>query len=73
MRIAGLALEADLDRNLLEIFEGDAAGFDAGADALHIALADGEVHVDRLELDYGRKRRRTAGADELAQRDLART
>ena len=73
MRIAGLGLQADLDRNLLRSSRVNAALRHVGAHAQHVLLADVEVHVDRIELhDGGEHGRRRRAADILADRDLAR-
>ncbi len=72
MRIAGLGLKTDFHRDLLEVLGRETRFLDAGTDALHVAFADREVHINRRKLDDGGECRRPACSNELPQRDLAR-
>ena len=66
VRIAGLGHQPQLDRDLAQIGGADALG--VGDDAQHILLAEVRGHVDRIELQDRRERRRAAAADQRADR-----
>ena len=72
MRIIGFVLQCHFDRHAEHVGLRLAGRGKVAAHVQDVALADGEVHLDRILLDDGRKHGRGAGADELAERDLAR-
>ena len=73
MRVAGLGLQADLDRDLVdEVGDVHAVLRQVGADLLYVPFAQVEPHPDRLELHDGRKLARLIAAHQLADRHLAR-
>ena len=70
IRETAIGLQRDFDRHFADDIGGANAMFGhCGADRFHVALADGEIHPDRIELIDGRELRRRIGADEFADRD----
>src|SRR5207237_4784099 len=73
VRIAGLGLQAHLDRYLVDELGGAHTSLGHGsAHALHIAFAQVEPDPDRVELHDAGKLTRLLAADQLAYRNLAR-
>ncbi|GJE45787.1 hypothetical protein AEGHOMDF_4987 [Methylobacterium soli] len=66
MRVPGLALEADLDRDARQVPEGPALLDEALLDQEHLLLADVEIDVDRIDPDDRGELGRAADADEGA-------
>lgn len=70
MRITGLGLQADLDRQLTQLSDGNASPSRLFANPQHVLFVDVEINPDRIELhDGGKLGRRRGRADEFADRD----
>ncbi len=70
VRKVAICLQRDLDGHLAnDVRGGDAVLRHRGADCLHVMLADGEIHPDRVELVDRCELGRRIGADEFADRD----
>ena len=73
VRIAGLGLQADFDRNLVDqLGDSDAALRHLRTHALHVTFAQNEPYPDRVELHDGREFAGVVAADQFADRNLAR-
>ena len=69
MREAFLVHQADGERHLAQLFDGETAVGQVLADPEDVLLAHVEVDIDRVELDDGRELGGGRGADQLADRD----
>src|SRR5580704_27393 len=72
MRIAILVLQPNLDRNIRKICrsQGLTALGEVSPDRQNLRLARGEIHVERIGLNDGCERSRSARADQGADIDL---
>jgi hypothetical protein len=72
VRISSFGLQADLDRNLLEIVAGEAAPSHLGPHPQYILLTDIEAYIDRIGFHDGGQHCGRGAADKLADGDLPR-